>query len=101
MTALVYQAELWLIVGLLFILLELTDWSAIFWLPMGLAASFLALWVFLFNESVIPSSWLPSTWYMVFLIWGVLALICALALAYGKRVFFPKKASDTDDINQY
>lgn len=101
MTALVYQAELWLIVGLLFILLELTDGTALFWLPMGMAASFLAFWIFLINEAFIPSSWLTSTWYLVFMIWGVLALICAYALAYGRRVFFPKEESEPEDINDY
>ncbi len=100
-TALAYQPEIWLICGLIFVLLELTDGSTIFFLPLGLGAALMSVWVYLFNARIIPSFWLSPKWYFTLLIWALLALIISFALQAYRRGTSAKKPEDDGDINDY
>lgn len=100
-TALAYQPEIWLILGLICVLLELTDGSTIFFLPLGLGAVLMALWVYLFNEAIIPSFWLSPKWYFTVLIWAVLALIISFCLQTYKRRHSANRQGEDGDINDY
>lgn len=94
------QPHIWLIIAVLLVLLELTDGTKIFYLPMGLSAMMLALWVYLVNARLIPSSWQSPDWYMLVLQWAVLSLIWAIILPrIAKR--FGRKHDEADDINRY
>ena len=97
----VYQPQLWLIVGILFVLLELNDGTKIFYLPVGLAAIVMAAWVYLFNEGVIPHSWLSATWYVVIIHWAAIALVFGVALANWRRLRRGGKTPEEPDINEY
>jgi|TARA_B110000305_G_scaffold28294_1_gene26422 membrane protein implicated in regulation of membrane protease activity len=96
-----FQPQIWVIVGLVFILLEMTDGSAIFFLPMGLSAQIVALWIYLFNESVIPLGWLPSSWYWLLVYWMILSVLTALLLSRAKKYRRSEDPLSDEDINNY
>ena len=101
-TSLAFQPEIWLIFGLVLLLLELTDGSAIFFLPMAIGAALLAVWIYLFNASVIPSGWLSANWYVTFLLWVLLSFGAAMMISHTKkRRRLSRKNEDGDDINDY
>ena len=96
-----YQPQLWMILGILLILLELNDGTKIFFLPMGLGAIVMAAWIYLFKESVIPHSWLSGTWYVVIIHWALMALVFGVALANWRRMKRGKNTKEEPDINEY
>lgn len=103
LTAYAYQPQVWLIIALVFVLLELTDGSTIFFLPLGLGAGVMSLYVFLVNEAILPATLLPATWYFTALLWAAFALTISLALTrYKKQKSRTAPAKDNgDDINDY
>ncbi|MGC6535853.1 MAG: hypothetical protein ACON44_00655 [Candidatus Puniceispirillaceae bacterium] len=101
-TSLAFQPEIWLIFGLVLLLLELTDGSAIFFLPMAIGAALLAVWIYLFNASFIPSGWLSANWYVTFLLWACLSFGAAIMISNAKkRRRLSKKSEEGDDVNDY
>ena len=98
--AFAFQPEIWLIFGLILIMLELTDGSTIFFLPLGLSAGLMAGWLYLINHSVIPANWQPPVWYFTILQWILLALIITIALASLKRIR-GRSGTQSSDINDY
>lgn len=100
-TAFAFQPEIWLIFGLLLILGELLDGSAIFFLPLGIGAVLLSLWLYLFNEGVIPANWMSADWYVTFLIWAVLALLAAVMISNWKKMKAKDQKDADKDINDY
>ena len=100
-TAFAFQPEIWLIFGLMLILGELLDGSAIFFLPLGIGAVLLSLWLYLFNEGVIPAGWMSAEWYLTLLIWAVLALLTAVMISNWKKMKAQNNKDADKDINDY
>ena len=100
-TAFAFQPEIWLIFGLILILGELLDGSAIFFLPLGIGAVLLSLWLYLFNEGMIPGSWMSAEWYVTLLIWAVLALLTAVMISNWKKMKAQNNKDADKDINDY
>ena len=96
-----YQPQLWLILGIAFILLELYDGTKIFYLPMGLGALVMAVWIYLFNEGAIPHSWLSPVWYFVVLKWALITMVFGVALANWRRLRRGGSTREDPDINEY
>ena len=100
-TAFAFQPEIWLIFGLILILGELLDGSAIFFLPLGIGAVLLSLWLYLFNEGMIPVGWMSAEWYVTLLIWAVLALLTAVMISNWKKMKAQNNKDADKDINDY
>jgi membrane protein implicated in regulation of membrane protease activity len=91
-----FLSQIWLLLGFLFILLELTDGSAIFFLPMGIGSFIIALLLYAVSNNYLPVSALPNTWYWLLVIWMIASLIISVALATIRR-----RNSKNSDINEY
>ncbi len=90
-----FSGNAWLIIGLVLCILELSNGSLIFFLPMGISGLLVGLLLKLQesgNLSVLISDW---TW--VATVWALLALALSLLLNRLMR----RKKDDTADINQY
>ena len=96
-----YQPQVWVIVGLILVVLEVTDGSAIFFLPMGIGAELMALWIFTFNEGVLPENWMPTNWYWLLAIWIVISLLATVTLARYRKFKASRDENSIDDINNY
>lgn len=90
-----FLPQVWVIVSLFFIGLEVTDGSAIFFLPMGISAALIASLIFLVDNSVLPLHFLPTTWYWLLACWAVVSVMSSLGLATVR------KQKKEDDINNY
>ena len=85
-----YYYQVWLIISVVFLLLELTDGSLIVFLPIGIGASLMSLFILFFdNASVIQ-------WYLLFLIWALISAICSFILS---KLW--KRGVNNKDINDY
>jgi len=96
-----YLPQLWVIAGLMFILLELTDGSAVFFLPMGLASLLLAALLKLQEQDALPYAVIPQAWYWLLAFWIGLALVCFVAISRLRPFFFKRQDDNGEDINQY
>ena len=83
-------SEFWIIVGIVFIFLEIVDGSLIFFLPIGIGSLFNALLLFMQNDYQFLSLWHHSL---------VSAAIFSLIISFTIR-FFHARDND-DDINKY
>ena len=91
--------QLWVIIGIIFILLELADGSRIFFLPIGLAGLVLAGQVHLTITNRIGPEWMPTGWHWMLMEWMIVALVISVGLVSFRRLR-PKPANDEeDDIN--
>ena len=90
-----FLPQVWVIVSLIFIGLEVTDGSAIFFLPMGISAALIASLIFLVDNSVLPLHFLPTTWYWLLACWAVVSVMSSLGLATVR------KQKKEEDINNY
>ena len=90
-----FLPQVWVIMSLIFIGLEVTDGSAIFFLPMGISAALIASLIFLVDNSVLPLHFLPTTWYWLLACWAVVSVMSSLGLAAVR------KQKKNDDINDY
>ena len=100
LTAYLFQPQLWLIFGFILLLLELTDGNLILFLPMGLSAILLSLWLYLVNASLIPATWQLPLWHVVILQWAILSVICALILSNARKKR-RNNPDSSDDVNDY
>ena len=91
-----YFAQFWVAIGLLFVILEVTDGSAIFFLPLGLAGLILGLIIYLVEIAIIPSTLVPDKWYWLIVYWVLLSVVIAFIIS-----FLRKKRKQNGDINQY
>ena len=91
-----YFAQVWVAIGLFFIILEITDGSAIFFLPMGLAGFILGLILFLVENDFLQASLVPDEWYWIVASWIILSVIIAFIISLVR-----KKPKEDSDINQY
>ena len=91
------QFEIWIIIGIIFILLELTDGSAIFFLPLGIGSLILSLYIYLCNIELISESLILETWYFALVVWAILSLITYVLISLARK----KYSNETTDINDY
>ena len=85
-----FYYQIWLIIGVVFLFLELTDGSLIICLPLGIGAFLLSLFIFISNNSLI------NEWYMLLFLWAILSVIISYLLTK-----FWKKGLKNKDINNY
>ena len=91
---LLYSGNVWLILGLILAILELTNGTLIFFLPMGLSGLLTGLFLKL-QESKTLSIFL-SDWAYSLTFWALLSLLLSLLLN-----FVVVKKDNSKDINQY
>ena len=96
-----YLPQFWVIFGILFVLLELADGSAIFLLPMGAGSFLMAALLYAGDREIIPISLIPDVWYWLLVYW----MIASVGLIFPIRLLnrgSPKgQSSADDDINNY
>ena len=92
---LLYQT--WIIVGILFILLELTDGSTIFFLPLGIGSFFISIFIYLLKKGMVPELLILDAWYQILVLWAVISISISIFLAR----FWNKKSNSNDDVNNY
>ena len=91
------QFEIWIIIGIVFIILELTDGSAIFFLPLGIGSLILSFYMYLCNVGIIHKYIIIDTWYLALVIWAILSLITSLIISLLRK----KYLNHNPDINDY
>ena len=91
---LLYTGNIWLIIGLGLAILELTNGTLIFFLPMGVSGLITGLFLKLQENSVL--SVFLDNWALTLTFWAVLSLILSLLLH-----FIVLKKDISKDINQY
>lgn len=91
---LLYTGNIWLIIGLALAILELTNGTLIFFLPMGVSGLITGLFLKLQENNVL--SVFLDNWALTLTFWAVLSLILSLLLN-----FIVLKKDTSKDINQY
>ena len=93
--SLFYQT--WVILGIVFILLELVDGSNIFFLPLGVGSLLVSIYLYLSVENLVTEFLILDLWYEVLVLWVVLSVGVSVFIAK----FWKKKSDVNDDINNY
>ena len=97
MIELVLLYQVWIIVGIVFILLELTDGSAIFFLPLGLGSFSQSLYLFSVNKEIISPSLVIEKWYFLIVMWACISLVFSFLISN----IWKKNINEDDDVNNY
>ena len=94
----IFNPTLWSILGLILIVLELTDGSKIFFLPFGLASVANGVLIFFQNNGSFNELIILKYWHSPLISLGLLAIGFAIIL----RLFSSRKKEDgNSDINEY
>ena len=96
-----FVPQIWVIIAIIAILLELTDGSRIFFLPIGVAALLVAAHLQMTFSNIISASLLPETWYWLAMEWMIIAAAISVLLASYRRMMPKSKNPEDDDINSY
>ena len=91
---LLYTGNIWLIIGLALAILELTNGTLIFFLPMGVSGLITGLFLKLQENNVL--SVFLDNWALTLTFWAIFSLILSLLLN-----FIVLKKDTSKDINQY
>ena len=91
---LLYSGNIWLIIGLLLAILELTNGTLIFFLPTGASGLITGLVLKMQESGSLPI--LLDSWSGALTHWAILSFILSLALN-----FIVKRKETSDDINDY
>ena len=89
-----FSGNIWLIIGLVLAIIELTSGTLIFFLPMGLSGLFTGMLLKLQESESISN--LISNWTSALIFWAVLSLILSLMLN-----LLVKKKDTVKDVNDY
>ncbi|NDG54136.1 MAG: hypothetical protein EBY39_14115 [Flavobacteriia bacterium] len=89
-----FSGNIWLIIGLVLAIIELTSGTLIFFLPMGLSGLFTGMLLKLQESESISN--LISDWTSALIFWAVLSLILSLMLN-----LLVKKKDAVKDVNDY
>ena len=89
-----FSGNIWLIIGLVLAIIELTSGTLIFFLPMGLSGLLTGMLLKLQESESI--SHLLSDWTSALIFWAVLSLILSLMLN-----LIVKKKDTVKDVNDY
>ena len=93
----VFIFQTWIVIGIAFLILELFDGSAIFFLPLSLSSFVTSAYVFALEKFFLPSIVFLNKWYEILLFWALLGLVISFVLVkFWKRSMF-----DDNDINHY
>jgi membrane protein implicated in regulation of membrane protease activity len=92
-----FQPEVWVIAGILLVLAEVLDGSAIFFLPFGLGALANALLVHWQGSAALPSLLVLETWYDTLISLALLALVALLVLRLFMRFRCRTPPADVND----
>ena len=85
-----YFHQVWLMLAVVLLFLELTDGSLIVFLPMGLGAALVSILLLVLGNQ------LTIKWYLLLLIWSIISVLNSFLLSK-----FWKKGSQNKDINNY
>lgn len=85
-----FYYQIWIIIGVIFLFLELTDGSLIICLPLGISAFLISFFVFISNKNLI------NDWYILLFLWAIFSAIISYLLTK-----FWKKGHQNKDINNY
>ena len=85
-----FYYQIWIIIGVIFLFLELTDGSLIICLPLGISAFLISFFVFISNNNLI------NDWYILLFLWVIFSAIISYLLTK-----FWKKGYKNKDINNY
>ena len=97
-----YVPLVWVIIAIIAVLLELTDGSRVFFLPIGLAALVVAAHLQLVFTNIVSSSLLPEAWYWLAMEWMIVAAAISVLLVVFRTQMMPGDAASYDeDINRY
>ena len=88
--------QVWLIIGMLLVLMELMDGSQIFFLPIGLGGILTSAALYLERKAWIPFGYIPDTWYGMLVFWAIASLVFILLLTIRRR-----KQKKSVDVNDY
>ena len=91
---LLYSGNVWLIIGLILAILELTNGTLIVFLPTGLSGLLTGLVLKLQENEIL--SILFKDWAITLTFWAIISLLLSLALN-----FLVKKRMTSKDINTY
>ena len=91
---LLYSGNVWLIIGLLLAILELTNGTLIFFLPTGASGLLTGLVLKMQESGSLPI--LLDSWSGALTFWAILSFILSLCLN-----FIVKRKETSDDINDY
>ena len=91
---LLYSGNVWLIIGLVLAIIELSNGTLIVFLPMGISGLIIGL-ILKVQENGSLSIILDS-WSSTLVIWGLVSLVLSLLLN-----FIVKKKENTKDVNDY
>ena len=94
----IFNPTLWSILGLILIVLELTDGSKIFFLPFGLASIANGILIYFQNNGSFNETIILKYWHSPLISVGLLAIAFALIL---RLLSSQKKDDDSSDINEY
>ena len=94
----IFNPTLWSILGLILIVLELTDGSKIFFLPFGLASIANGILIYFQNNGSFNEIIILKYWHSPLISVGLLAIAFALIL---RLLSSQKKDDDSSDINEY
>jgi len=89
-----FSGNIWLIIGLVLAIIELTSGTLIFFLPMGLSGLLTGMLLKLQESESISN--LISDWTSALIFWAVLSLILSLMLN-----LLVKKKDTVKDVNDY
>ena len=90
--------QTWIVLGIIFVLLELTDGSNIFFLPLGVGALFVTLCLYLLEQDLLADFLILDSWYQVLALWAVLSGAASILIA---KFWNKKLDAGDDDINHY
>jgi len=89
-----FSGNVWLIIGLILAIIELTNGTLIIFLPMGVSGLFTGLLLKLQENGTLSN--LIDSWSSALIFWAVVSLGLSLLLNY-----IVKKKQITKDINDY
>ena len=100
-----FLPQIWLIIALGFLLLEMLDTSMVFFLPLSLAAVVMSLLNADFMLTLGAGMFLTSKWYWAASQWMLIGVLISFGLIYLKRWLRrrhkTRHSDDSGDINEY
>lgn len=93
----IYNFETWIILGIVFIILDVFLGYNFFVLPVGVAALVMAVLLYLQKEQTLGDFVLFETWHGIGMTFAALSVVSIGIIKFG----FQRNKDDTPDINEY
>ena len=94
---LIFLYQSWIILALLFLILEVFDGSAIFFLPLSASGFVVSAYVFMLETYFFSWPLKLDMWYEILLGWAIFGIL----FSYLLTKFWKNSSDVNDDINQY